>query len=850
VQEIDPDNGKLVIWPAIIEAAFAQLNGGYGFVGTGGQLGPALEELTGHQYQSYTDMYQEELNLQSQFKAGDLITMGTTSLGTDDDPSSYDLIGQHDYTVTDVYTENNVEYVKLNNPWGTVQPDPIRVDDLAKYFNQAATVTAADANGIAPAAGVSGNNVLVGNSGDDKITGGDGTNTFIGGDGNDTLTGGKGNDTFIGGAGDDTINGGGGFNSAVYSGNQSDYDLHSYNGATGQIVDTRTGSPEGTDTITGIQRFEFADGWALYGTSGNDTLYGGAGNDKFYASSGTDTFHGNGGNDTVVYSGNFRDYTVNLDAKTQTGIVSDNRTGTPDGKDQLYGISTLQFADGKSVYGSQSNHQLSDGTGNNRLYGGAENDIFYANKGSDTISGGGGTDIVAYSGQREDYDLTYDAGAQKFIVSGAKGTDVVTGVNMFWFSDGVVLTGSEGSENFIADTFSQRMNVIGDGAPPTPGAWDNKILTGGDGDDTIVGGKGDLIVGGKGNDAITAGTNDFICGGAGNDVITGDSTDTCVYSGNQNDYQFTLDPTGQTLTITDERQTSPDGTDTVTGVGSFQFANSTSSLDELKAGATENQQVLASATGVSVVEKDGQYLLTPADGSAAQVLRLNGSAVMAGQSETLIPIAVEKCDTGYELVMKSTDSGLYNVWQTDNSGNYTKSLTGDVSGNSAILEAQETVFAKDLNGDGVIGLDQQVLNQLSNNLSQSLAKMMSNNTLFSSAPGIAATGATSDSALAATVSASNPNAQPAGQPLPGSQNDGDFAAAAAYYANSSGAAAPGISSSAGNASSGGGQVSAANHWADALSDPAVGSSAALFSVVQNSSPLDSHFSDSLGHASL
>ncbi|MBR0780540.1 M10 family metallopeptidase C-terminal domain-containing protein [Bradyrhizobium iriomotense] len=92
----------------------------------------------------------------------------------------------------------------------------------------------------------------IGGSGNDTILGNAIANTLNGGSGNDTITGGGGNDTIVGGAGTDT---------AVYSGNQANY-LVSYNSATQTftIVDQRSGSPDGTDTATGVEYFQFADG--------------------------------------------------------------------------------------------------------------------------------------------------------------------------------------------------------------------------------------------------------------------------------------------------------------------------------------------------------------------------------------------------------------------------------------------------------------------------------------------------------------------------------------------------------------------------------------------------------------
>ncbi len=89
----------------------------------------------------------------------------------------------------------------------------------------------------------------IGGSGNDTIVGNAIANTLNGGGGNDTITGGAGNDTIIGGSGTDT---------AVYSGSRANYTI-SYNAAsqTFTLVDLRSGSPDGTDTVTGVEYFQF-----------------------------------------------------------------------------------------------------------------------------------------------------------------------------------------------------------------------------------------------------------------------------------------------------------------------------------------------------------------------------------------------------------------------------------------------------------------------------------------------------------------------------------------------------------------------------------------------------------------
>jgi hypothetical protein len=97
-------------------------------------------------------------------------------------------------------------------------------------------------------------------------TGGGGTDTLTnfqnitGGGGADHLTGDAGDNALTGGGGNDTISGGGGTDTAVYSGKGSDYRF-SFNRAaqTLTVSDQRPGAPDGVDTVTGVEFFQFAD---------------------------------------------------------------------------------------------------------------------------------------------------------------------------------------------------------------------------------------------------------------------------------------------------------------------------------------------------------------------------------------------------------------------------------------------------------------------------------------------------------------------------------------------------------------------------------------------------------------
>ena len=85
-----------------------------------------------------------------------------------------------------------------------------------------------------------------------NITGSGFADTLFG-DGNaNVITGGAGNDILAGGANTDTV---------VFSGNRADYQV-SFNSPTNTytLVDLRSGSPDGTDQVTGFENYRFANG--------------------------------------------------------------------------------------------------------------------------------------------------------------------------------------------------------------------------------------------------------------------------------------------------------------------------------------------------------------------------------------------------------------------------------------------------------------------------------------------------------------------------------------------------------------------------------------------------------------
>lgn len=143
--------------------------------------------------------------------------------------------------------------------------------------------------------------------------------------------------------------------------------------------------------------------------------------------------------------------------------------------------------------------------------------------------------------------------------------------------DNVTIRGGAGSNVVYAGSGRQDIKL---------GVLDDTIH-GGAGDDTIASTSGDdWLYGDDGNDSVSGGDdNDHLFGGADNDTLNGEAgndlldggegTDTAVFSGNFGDYTITrLDETHFKI-IDTKTSDGDDGTDIVTNVEYFKFANVT-----------------------------------------------------------------------------------------------------------------------------------------------------------------------------------------------------------------------------------------------------------------------------------
>jgi len=99
-----------------------------------------------------------------------------------------------------------------------------------------------------------------------------------------------------------------------------------------------------------------------------------------------------------------------------------------------------------------------------------------------------------------------------------------------------------------------------------------------------------------------------------------------------------------------------------------------------------------------------EYFLDNSSG-VGPALSYGGSPVTAGQfGSGLAPVGAVQTATGYEVAWEQTGANQFWVWTTDNNGNDTPPhVFNNMPGNSFAVEAIETAFNQDLNGDHTIG---------------------------------------------------------------------------------------------------------------------------------------------------
>lgn len=353
--------------------------------------------------------------------------------------------------------------------------------------------------------GTPGADIIYAGNGNQKILGLGGDDVIIGGGGSDRILGGAGNDRIVGGAGSDDLRGGRG-NDRINAGRGND----------------KLKGDKGNDRLAGEIGDDHLDGGAgrdhLAGGMGIDIHRGGRGNDTLRGDAGPDFLDGGHGSDTVSFvtqpgaSGPVR-VERNLPSTWESTFEGVRYPGSS------YGGS--RAAGGSGVDGLKSVENVVGSSGDDRFNGGFRHteqgprndraiDVFHSKL-------TGGTTITLNGTSQSDHLSV----TQKGDVLTIRANELVKRIRVKGEIDAIQLEGNAGNDVLKVKGLSAEIPVT---------------LSGGDGDDRLVGGRGndvlndgagdDVLLGGGGDDGLTNSLGrDRLNGGAGSDLLVSSSID-------------------------------------------------------------------------------------------------------------------------------------------------------------------------------------------------------------------------------------------------------------------------------------------------------------------------------------
>jgi Ca2+-binding RTX toxin-like protein len=391
--------------------------------------------------------------------------------------------------------------------------------------------------------GKGGNDTLDGAAGDDFLMTDAGDDSLIGGSGTDFLYSGAGNDVLIGGVGDDYLNGGNGTDRYLFNvgdGQDRINNLHDLSTADDDRIVLGAGFTAENiklSLLTGSNSGGNVDLIITFSNSQNDSLRvlnQFMTDGSFHAGNGIHTLQFADGSTLALDSSTGLLYDApDFSAKTLTGSEANDRLTGKRGND--------------SIIDDMGRDSLEGGAGSDTLVGGYDNDTLWGGVGDDYLMGGVGADIYRYNiGDGQDtidnFQVTSDA---DLIVFGSG----ITLANLRVSHDGddmlITFSNSPNDSILIPKQFYDPRNLLdtvkfsdGSTASIDPSGWtgvistsvtggsgsdllqgkdyDNNLLQGNDGQDTLYGGSGfDTLDGGS--------VVDLMDGGMGSDLYVVDN---------------------------------------------------------------------------------------------------------------------------------------------------------------------------------------------------------------------------------------------------------------------------------------------------------------------------------------
>ena len=320
----------------------------------------------------------------------------------------------------------------------------------------------------------------------------------------------------------------------------------------------------------------------------------------------------NGGVDWIDAATLYQDVLLDLNA-------SSNST--------LGGIRFLSIAAGTLIENAvtgDGNDRINGNALDNQLVGMQGDDVLYGALGNDTLDGGAGLDWAVFQGLSSAYVITTLNG--KTLVTGADGTDWLTGIEYLAFSDKNLLDPT-------ADIATPAPPATGPGTgtvspPPPPPPSGGQAITGTASADNLIGtAQADVINGLAGNDTLSGGDgNDTLIGGAGNDRFSGGAgIDTISYLGTTAAVTFSL-------ASTVNQNTRGSGTDALLAGHGIENLTGGSAADNMTGDANANQ--IDGAAGNDTINGGlGADTLT---GGLGKDFFVFNSKLGAGNTDTLV----------------------------------------------------------------------------------------------------------------------------------------------------------------------------------------------------------------------
>lgn len=397
---------------------------------------------------------------------------------------------------------------------GIENVDGSMLDDIIQGSDGASILQGLDGADTIIAFG--GNDVVNGGAGNDLLRG-DGSITYNGPSGNDILNGGDGNDIMYGGAGVDTFDGGDGRDRVAF------FFLAATQGASANLF-TQTIANDGfgnAETMTSIESLgggtAFADTFIgddnsnfIIGGSG-DTIRANGGDDTVYLDSAVALVDGGAGRDAIGFIGDINGKLVqdsNNDGLAEwvfatQGIHVDlqaNRVYN-DGFGVAFNIANFEDVDGSElndqILGNGGDNRLYGWGGNDNIQGRGGNDILDGGEGDDVLNGGAGNDTASYLNETDAMVVDLTAGTTRRTLASRPVEDTLISIEN--------VTGGAGDDVIVG---SNAVNILlGMGGNDTiRGAGAADTVSGGDGDDIVlyaVGDGADAIDGGADTDTLT-----------------------------------------------------------------------------------------------------------------------------------------------------------------------------------------------------------------------------------------------------------------------------------------------------------------------------------------------------------